>query len=470
MIDRREILERSGELSLRPDVVEKDYLLGWLLAGIAQHEEIGSSWVFKGGTCLKKVYFETYRFSEDLDFTLTENAHLDEGFLRRVFGEIAAWIYEQSGIEIPADRLRFDLYRNDRNALCAEGRIYYRGPLQPGGNLPRVKLDLTADEVVVLEPATQRVSHTYGDEPPQGIWVPCYPFVEVFAEKIRALVQRCRPRDLYDVINLFRRNEARGVIGSIRDVLARKCQFKGIAIPSFDAVRSYRTEIEADWGAMLGHQLPALPPFETFWGELPAFFAWLSERREIPEPPQYALTRGEEVMRIAAGGLRAAGLVAARPLETIRFAAANHLCVDLDYRDEEGRRSTRRIEAYSLRRTGDGNVVLHAERADGRGHRSYRIDRILDARVAEQTFSPRFRVELTPIGPQAIPPVPSRGRENRVSAPRGWPQTGPRYVYQCTLCGKQFTRKREDARLGPHKDMSGYPCAGRAGFFVNVRY
>jgi len=30
------------------------------------------SWAFKGGTCLKKCYFETYRFSEDLDFTLTE--------------------------------------------------------------------------------------------------------------------------------------------------------------------------------------------------------------------------------------------------------------------------------------------------------------------------------------------------------------------------------------------------------------
>jgi len=34
--------------------------------------------VFKGGTCLKKVFFETYRFSEDLDFTLRAEALIDE--------------------------------------------------------------------------------------------------------------------------------------------------------------------------------------------------------------------------------------------------------------------------------------------------------------------------------------------------------------------------------------------------------
>jgi hypothetical protein len=65
MIDRREILEAASSFSLLPNVVEKDYVLGWILAGIDAHEELAESWVFKGGTCLKKCYFETYRFSED---------------------------------------------------------------------------------------------------------------------------------------------------------------------------------------------------------------------------------------------------------------------------------------------------------------------------------------------------------------------------------------------------------------------
>jgi predicted nucleotidyltransferase component of viral defense system len=94
VIDRLELLELAREFSLRPDVVEKDYALGWLLAGIGQHPDISQAWVFKGGTCLKKCYFETYRFSEDLDFTLIDPSHLDGNFLLKVSEEIAEWVYQ----------------------------------------------------------------------------------------------------------------------------------------------------------------------------------------------------------------------------------------------------------------------------------------------------------------------------------------------------------------------------------------
>lgn len=104
MIDRREILELAAQTGLNPHVIEKDYVLGWMLAGIYAHEELAESWIFKGGTYLKKCFFETYRFSEDLDFTLRDEAHLDGAFLKRVFAEIGAWVYEETGIEIPADQ------------------------------------------------------------------------------------------------------------------------------------------------------------------------------------------------------------------------------------------------------------------------------------------------------------------------------------------------------------------------------
>jgi predicted nucleotidyltransferase component of viral defense system len=54
MIDRAEILAIATELLLSHDVVEKDYVLGWLLAGISAHGALATAWVFKGGTCLKK--------------------------------------------------------------------------------------------------------------------------------------------------------------------------------------------------------------------------------------------------------------------------------------------------------------------------------------------------------------------------------------------------------------------------------
>lgn len=70
MIRHEQIRDRVAEWGLREDVVEKDYVLGWLLWGIGTEPELRGAWVFKGGTCLKKCFLETYRFSEDLDFTV----------------------------------------------------------------------------------------------------------------------------------------------------------------------------------------------------------------------------------------------------------------------------------------------------------------------------------------------------------------------------------------------------------------
>jgi hypothetical protein len=150
VIDRREVMDFSKEFGLTANIIEKDYTLGWILAGISDHGGLGSAWVFKGGTCLKKCYFETYRFSEDLDFTITNPDQLDEGFLVNAFKEIADWVYDQAGIEVPRDLIRFEVFKNSRGKLAAEGRVCYRGPLQPKHDLPRVKLDITSDEVLVL--------------------------------------------------------------------------------------------------------------------------------------------------------------------------------------------------------------------------------------------------------------------------------------------------------------------------------
>jgi len=54
MIDPIEIHEAANETGLTPYVIEKDYVIGWVLAGIHNHPEIRDVWVFKGGTCLKK--------------------------------------------------------------------------------------------------------------------------------------------------------------------------------------------------------------------------------------------------------------------------------------------------------------------------------------------------------------------------------------------------------------------------------
>ncbi len=271
MIDKSEIMEFSRELGLRANIVEKDYVLGWMLAGIFNHPVIGSSWVFKGGTCLKKCFFETYRFSEDLDFTLSESNHLDQEFLVSCFKEIALWVYNETGVEIPQDLIRFDVYRNKRGFMSAEGRIGYRGPMQPRGDLPRIKLDLTTDEILVLDPVIREVHHPYSDLPEDGIQIKSYCFEEVFAEKIRALAERKRPSDLYDVVHLYRHDELDPDQSLILNTLEKKCAFKQIPVPTRDTFRNHpeRDELESEWENMLAHQLLALPPFNQFWQALP---------------------------------------------------------------------------------------------------------------------------------------------------------------------------------------------------------
>ena len=50
------------------------------------------------------------------------------------------------------------------------------------------------------------------------------PFEELFGEKVCALAQRARPRDLYDVINLFRHGDFRNAAAVIRDIVLQRFQ------------------------------------------------------------------------------------------------------------------------------------------------------------------------------------------------------------------------------------------------------
>ena len=471
MIDRRELLASAANLGLLPNVVEKDYVLGWLLAGIFGQPVLAGNWVFKGGTCLKKCYFETYRFSEDLDFTLTDASHLDIDFLTATFRKVSASVYEQTGIEFPPDKIHFEVFQNRRGHMAAQGRISYRGPIAPStSELPRIKLDLTTDEVLVLPPVSRLVSHPYTDAPDEAITARCYSYEEVFAEKLRALAERARPRDLYDVVNLFRHDEFHPAAPIIHDTLAKKCAFKGIPFPTLSTLLPLQEELVTDWAAMLTHQLPSLPPVEAFWSELPALFAWIEEARRPPTPAAFPLAVGDIVIRPPAGTLTVPGMASTAPIEVIRFAASNRLCVELDYTDEQGRRSVRTIEPYSLRRTQAGDIILHAVRADNQLHRSYRIDRIRGAKATQRTFTPSYAVELTPTGPISVPPATYTPRAAPSS---GYPSTsrriGPTYVYECTLCGKRFQRSTRDSALRPHKDKTGWPCSGRHGIWVDTR-
>lgn len=131
----------------------------------------------------------------------------------------------------------------------------------------------------------------------------------------------------------------------------------------------------------------------------------------------------------------------------------------------------RRIEPYSLRRSSAGRLLLHAERSDGSGHRTYGVDKIEGLRVTTIPFGPRYPIEFSAHGPLHAP-AQSRtpagwGAGPRRSSPRT--AAGPAHIYQCTRCGKEFRHSKRNATLRAHKDPSGYPCGGRRGIYFGTR-
>ena len=462
MIGRAAIDERVREWGLREDVVEKDYVLGWLLWGISADSELGASWVFKGGTCLKKCYIETYRFSEDLDFTVLPGGPVQSDEVGPAIVRVLERVTEESGIDFSVAEPRFRSRQAERST---EGRVYYRGP-RAAPMAARVKLDLTSDEVVARETVMRPIAHPYEEALPEPAEVRCYSFEELFAEKLRAMGERSRPRDLYDIVNLYRRPDLRLRGEEIRAVLIEKCESKGVPVPSFASIEEseFVVELESEWENMLGHQLPALPPFGQFWGELAALFDWL-EGRAVEEPLQPMAAGRDEDMAWTPPATTTTWRVGV-PLEEIRFAAVNRLLVELGY---GGR--TRLIEPYSLRLTRDGHLVLHALRADTHEHRSYRVDRIQSARATNRPFTPTYAVEFSAGGPLSAPPTTRRpSAVPRRPSTRRSTTSGPRHIIECPFCHKRFERKRPGTRLNPHKDKSGYPCSGRSGYQVDVRY
>lgn len=394
MIPAREVLELRAEWLLDAGVIEKDYVLGWLLAGIANDPDLAGTWVFKGGTCLRKCYFETYRLSEDLDFTVVNGGPETPEELVPVFARIAGWLREEAGIEVIVDERSFVGRRNLRGKPTTEARLAYRGP-NPPPTLPKVKLDITSDEAVVGRPELRQILHPYSDAPLPAAGVLSYSLTELCGEKIRALAQRCRPRDLYDVVHMSRHPDLLDGARSVAAILAAKCAYVGMAVPDLPAmhVTRFRQEVEQEWENMLGHQLPSpLAPFSVFWDALDGVFAWLSGEVRAP-----ALPRAE-----SAPGTLDAAWTAPRamtswrrgaPLELVRYAGANRLKVEIDYRAESGRQGPRVVEPYSLRRTNEGDLQLFV--VNDRGLiRGYRVDRIAGVRPTSETFVPRFLVEF----------------------------------------------------------------------------
>ena len=385
MIRKQDILDRATEWGLRPDVVEKDYVLGWLLAALALHDEARSTWIFKGGTCIKKCYFETYRFSEDLDFSLKPGTPYSESALRAILVALTRIAGDLSGIRFPEDLVTIRQRRNQQNQPTFQGRVAYSGPLAFPG-MPRVLFDITQHEPVLEAPSQRSVFHPYPDNLPDGVQVHACSLNELIAEKTRALYERTRPRDLYDVVYLLENQPHAFGFSQAHEVLRKKCAVKNLqAASSAELLRIVQTneELRSEWSNMLAHQLPALPDLDSILLRLPPLIQWVDEALAvIPETRLTPVAMGTGKVPVAPAGIRYWG--GGSPLEAIRFAGSSRLLIEFDY---HGKHLV--TEPYSLRRASTGNLLFYGWEAGSDHIKALNVSEMLNAGATNRSFRPR---------------------------------------------------------------------------------
>ncbi len=411
MIPKAEIMAVAGETQLLPTTIEKDYALGWFLFGMAQHADL-RRWIFKGGTCLKKCYFDTYRFSEDLDFTLPDDVPYAPGAIAEALSAVGRWILEATGIEVPERGISVQEKTNKRGEVTFEARVSFRGPVAHEGSAPRIKLDLTRFELLADTTAQRAVFHGYSDAPDPLPTVRCYSLEELLAEKVRALAERFgRARDVYDIVNIGRTTAVTVNVAKARELTARKFAYKGLQRPTPESVGSAIDwdVVAADWEQSMKHQLPVLPPVEEMRTALGEVLRWMLEPEQRPAvlaaiPGKAGESRVQAIpfaarpvgigRRVGAAGVPVEGEVYGSTMNRVRFAARNRLLARVLYGGV-----SRLVEPYSLRLPKTGNLLLYVYEVQrgfgaGGGIKAFKVVELGEVTITSQPFRPRFAVEL----------------------------------------------------------------------------
>jgi predicted nucleotidyltransferase component of viral defense system len=211
MLTEEEIRRIAKRRNMSVGLTEKDYVIEWLLKGIYE-SEIKDNLIFKGGTAIKKGYFqETWRFSHDLDFTAF---NIDSENIKNQLKGVFKHIEMQSSL-----KLEFKSFHITPGSIIAN--VQFSGPLNAKN---RIRVDVSLDENVVTEPIFKIVASQYPDI--AHYHVNAYSLNEILAEKIRSILQRGKSRDYYDVWMLLRVKKFD--LNEIRGLLIEKCKLKGI--------------------------------------------------------------------------------------------------------------------------------------------------------------------------------------------------------------------------------------------------
>jgi predicted nucleotidyltransferase component of viral defense system len=191
MLDYKELRKIAELKNLSLVNAEKDYLQELILFSL--YSKISNELSFKGGTCLYKIY-KLDRFSEDLDFTLTKKMDIKK-IINKVIADLKLFGIKGKIKEV-------NEYKNEINI-----RLLFNGPLYKGGKETQcfIPLNISLKEKIILEAKKEKIIPFYKEIPGFEIFI--MDEKEILAEKVRAILTREKPRDIYDLwFLLIRKN------------------------------------------------------------------------------------------------------------------------------------------------------------------------------------------------------------------------------------------------------------------------
>lgn len=262
MIRPAEIQQTARKEGVRDTQIEKDYILSWILTGIAQNELLSEVLVFKGGTVLKKFYFEDYRYSEDLDFTLLD-ADKTNDEIKEAFESVFEYIKEEANINLSIS----DFGEHETGNI--NFYVNYVGPLGGAGANKQVKVDISKNELLQFDVEEKEMFEKYSDH--EACSLKCYSLEEVMAEKMRSLLSRQQPRDFFDLWYLSEREGME--MSDYMPEFEAKAKHKGLTPGNLEnRITQLLPTFKARWSSSMNDQIKDLPPFDQVSRELGRHF------------------------------------------------------------------------------------------------------------------------------------------------------------------------------------------------------
>jgi predicted nucleotidyltransferase component of viral defense system len=240
VITDSEIEQKSVELDVSPQNVERDYVHGWLLKEIYNHATLANLLVLKGGNAIRKGYVVGARYSKDLDFSCA--TEIDQDLLLDELDQVVIAAQMGCGVRFCVDRTRVAEKRlNIPGVRTVEARIYFKGFYAEESVTLRSHLDINEFEKTYLPVQSRTLLHNYSDAATCSGQIKCQKLEEILASKLTTLLFWHKAQDLFDLVHsVFFCNEfsvSRAEVirtflkKSIYDPEARQARTQLLAVP-----------------------------------------------------------------------------------------------------------------------------------------------------------------------------------------------------------------------------------------------